>query len=87
MAGKRCSKGTFQSILKDREVRIVPNRGWSSLSFKNENIQRLFAKPLGKIVRVLYFGDFDPSGSAMDRNLARDLNYAVGTKHTFERIA
>ena len=36
---------------------------------------------------MLYFGDFDPSGSAMDRNLARDLNYALGTEHTFERIA
>ena len=85
---KDALKGTFQSILKDREVRIVPNRGWSSLSFKNDNIQRLLTKQEeGKIVHVLYFGDFDPSGSAMDRNLARDLNDALGTVHTFERIA
>ena len=85
---KDAVKGTFQSILKDREVRIVPNRGWSSLSFKNENIQRLLTKQEeGKIVHVLYFGDFDPSGSAMDRSLARDLNDALGTEHTFERIA
>ena len=85
---KDALKGTFQSILKDREVRIVPNRGWSSLSFKNENIRRLLTKrEEGKIVHVLYFGDFDPSGSAMDRNLARDLNDALGTEHTFERIA
>ncbi len=85
---KDAVKGTFQSILKDREVRIVPNRGWSSLSFKNENIQRLLTKQEeGKIVHVLYFGDFDPSGSAMDRNLAKDLNDALRTGHTFERIA
>jgi hypothetical protein len=80
--------GTFRSILKDSEVRIVPNRGWSSLSFKNENIQRLLKKQQeGKIVHVLYFGDFDPSGSAMDRNLARGLSDALGMEHVFERIA
>lgn len=85
---KDAVKGMFQSILEDREVRIVPNRGWSSLSFKNENIQRLLTKQEeGKIGHVLYFGDFDPSGSAMDRSLARDLNNALGTEHTFERIA
>lgn len=85
---KDAVKGTFQSILKDREVRIVPNRGWSSLSFKNENILRLLTKQEeGKIIDVLYFGDFDPSGLAMAKNLARDLSVALGTEHTFERIA
>ncbi|PWU79192.1 MAG: hypothetical protein DLM72_18600 [Candidatus Nitrosopolaris wilkensis] len=27
----------------------------------------------GRIVHVLHFGDFDPSGSAMDKNLTRDV--------------
>jgi hypothetical protein len=59
-----------------------------SLSFKNDNIQRLLTKQEErKIVHVLYFGDFDPSGLAMAKNLARDLNVALGTEHTFERIA
>jgi hypothetical protein len=85
---KDAVKRTFQSILEDREVRIVPNRGWSSLSFKNQNIQRLLTKQEeGKIVHVLYFGDYDPSGSAMDRSLARDLNDGLGTEYSFERIA
>lgn len=85
---KDAVKGTFQSILKDREVRIVPNRGWSSVSFKNENIQRLLKKQQeGTIVHVLYFGDFDPSGSAMDKNLAKDLSNALGKEDVFERLA
>jgi hypothetical protein len=85
---KDAVKGTFQSILKDRHVRIVPNRGWSSLSFLNENIQRLLKKQKeGKIIHVLYFGDFDPSGLAMAKKLARDLNDELGPGYTFERIA
>jgi hypothetical protein len=85
---KDAVKGTFQSILKGREVCIVPNRGWSSLSFKNENIQRILKKQQeGKIIHVLYFGDFDPSGLAMDKNIARDLSVVLGRKDVFERIA
>jgi hypothetical protein len=85
---KDAVKGTFQSILKGREVVIAANRGWYSQSFKNENIQRLLKKQQeGKIIHVLYFGDFDPSGLAMDKNIARDLKAALGTKDVFEMIA
>ena len=32
---------TFNAILKDREVTVVPNHGWSSIPFMNDNALRL----------------------------------------------
>jgi hypothetical protein len=59
----------FRSILRsgrngpDREVRIVPNRGWTSRTFLMKNIQRLIEQTkAGKTVHVLYFADYDPTG-------------------------
>jgi len=65
----------------------VPNRGWSSVTFKNENIERLLRKRVeGKIIHVLYFGDYDPSGLAMGNNLMEDLE-KVGLDQAYEKIA
>ncbi len=77
--------GTFQEILKDRQVRIVPNRGWSSITYEYNNIQRLLSKKRqGKIVHVLYFGDYDPTGLRMSYNLGQKLR---GYGIHFERTA
>ena len=77
----------FESILSDRQIRIVPNRGWTSRTFVTENIDRLKRKSREKDVEnvvVLYFGDFDPSGLRMDENLQEELSkYGIG----FKRIA
>ena len=70
--------GTIRSILKDKQVRIAPNRGWSSLEFLHKNIERLEDQLYNsrnkdkeqfqgiKHIWVLYVGDFDPSGLKMD---------------------
>jgi hypothetical protein len=73
---KDAMAGTFQSILEGRQVRIVPNRGWSSRTFLNDNIERVKDKQEkeGKIVHVLYLGDLDPSGDRMYYNLLKDLH-------------
>jgi hypothetical protein len=77
--------GTFQELLNDKQVRIVPNRGWSSLTYKFDNINRLLTKKReGKVVRVLYFGDYDPTGLRMSYNLEQDFR---GYGIHFERIA
>jgi hypothetical protein len=85
---------TFRNFLKDRHVRIVPNRGYSSWAFGYENFKRLERmsqefhyelidedqkgkgkeptvrrKAIDKEIHILYFGDYDPSGSDMDRFL------------------
>ncbi len=63
---KDAMTGTFSSILRERQIRIVPNRGWTGFEFLNNNIERLMKKQNeGKSVHVLYFGDYDPSGDRM----------------------
>ncbi|MFL6507880.1 MAG: hypothetical protein ACJ704_08090 [Nitrososphaeraceae archaeon] len=70
----------YYSILRngkiDRQVRIVPDRGWTSLTFVNKNIDRLISKQSEKGIKrviVLYSGDFDPSGLRMAENLKKEL--------------
>jgi hypothetical protein len=82
---------TFESILQDRQVRIVSNHGWSSLTFAEENIRRLkkIHEKYGneKKIHVLYFGDYDPSGMAMSLRINNQLDEALG-KNTvgFKRV-
>lgn len=62
--------GTFQAVLGDRQVRIVPIRGFSSVSFNYENIMRLKAiQREGKEIHIIYFGDLDPSGEIIGENI------------------
>ncbi|MFL6381088.1 MAG: hypothetical protein ACJ72S_07340, partial [Nitrososphaeraceae archaeon] len=72
----------FYAILRkgeiDRQVRIVPNRGWTSFTFVKKNVDRLLLKQrfweyIKKVV-VLYAGDFDPSGLRMAENLEKELS-------------
>jgi hypothetical protein len=72
---KNAMAGVFSSVLTEsRQVRIVPNGGWSSFSFQSENFQRLrYYRSMGKNVYVLYYGDYDPSGARMVKNLEEAL--------------
>jgi hypothetical protein len=84
---KNALRGLFAGILRGLEVRVVPNNGWSSMIYKQENINRLRKKRTGntdkdgntleKKVHVLYFGDYDPTGRKMDRNIALELVLAL----------
>ena len=101
---------TFRNFLKDRHVRIVPNRGYSSWAFGYENFKRLKrmsqeryyewvnGEPrrnyIDKQIYILYFGDYDPSGSDMDRFLKSGIaDYFIkyfgleGIVHFVPRIA
>jgi hypothetical protein len=80
---KNAMRQTFKSILwKARQVRIVPNNGWSSLTYINDNIARLreirATHSYIKHIHILYFGDHDPSGWGMDAKIIRDLDKAFG---------
>lgn len=67
---KQALADTFQNFLRDRQVRIAVNRGYSGYSFLFENCRRVAGElRQGKRVRILYFGDLDPSGEDMDRYL------------------
>jgi hypothetical protein len=89
---KDAMAGTFESILDGMEVRIVPMKGFASMTFLHETVKRLsHFQANGKAVRILYYGDFDPSGDYMDtdldnrmRRMQLDLEDNDGG---FERIA
>lgn len=79
---------TFRSIVKDRHVRVVPNRGHSSVAFFDKNVDRLKGKKTeGKQIHILYFGDLDPSGEVMDKVYKRKfLEYGLFNVD-FQRLA
>lgn len=72
MIEKEALRGAFKGMLPPNYVRIVPNKGWDSIPYRNNNIRRLNNWRLGENtndipekVYVLYFGDYDPTGIAM----------------------
>lgn len=76
MIEKDALRGAIKSILPKDYVRLIPNRGWDSISFRNDNIRRLYWKiwQESKKVYVLYFGDYDPSGQRMSKNYEKWLS-------------
>jgi hypothetical protein len=84
---KDALSSTFQSILKDSQVRIVPNKGFSSISFIHHNIERLksYAKE-GKTIHVRYFGDLDPSGENIEEVIHEKIK-AFKINVDFKRVA
>ena len=90
---KNAMAALISSILTEsRQVRIVPNGGWSSETYVRNNISRIerISKKHDE-TGVLYFGDYDPTGLRMVRNLERDLKKLdIGFEHvaiTKEQIA
>jgi hypothetical protein len=72
---KNAMVGTFRSILKGLDVRIVYNRGFDSITNTNRTYRRfLKAWNERKKVRILYFGDLDPSGDAMDEIINENMD-------------
>ena len=52
---------TFRSVLRERQVRIVPINRFNPFSFINENVKRLGSYiEQDKKVHINYFGDLDP---------------------------
>lgn len=92
--------GGFISLLEAEEkphryVRIVANSGFSGLGFLNANWKRLeeiTSQAIEKDIHILYFGDYDPSGYYMDRDIQERLkklnrrNYSE-VKVNFRRVA
>jgi hypothetical protein len=86
---KAAQAKNLENILKDREVLIAVNRGYSSWSFIFENCQRLWSLlKEGKQIHILYFGDFDPSGEDMDEHIEDALKFFKLLNHVdFQRVA
>lgn len=83
---KSAMVGTFESILRGLDVRIVFNRGFDSVSNTWQTYQRIRkAWSKGKKVRILYFGDLDPSGDAMDEIINESMNVCFDVEKYKER--
>jgi 5S rRNA maturation endonuclease (ribonuclease M5) len=87
---KESMASSVELALKGLDVIIAPNKGWSSKTFVYTNLQRLKAEltqnPDRKKVYVLYMGDLDPAGWAMDKKIKKQLEN-LGTRAVFKRIA
>lgn len=90
MIEKEALAGVFSPLVRKYHVNITANRGYSSASEMYRHAQRIrrLQKWYKKEVHILYFGDHDPSGMDMDRDIAeRLLLLSWGTPFTFERLA
>lgn len=85
---KDAMSSTILSFLKDMDVYIAVNKGYSSWTFLHDNAMRLLEQQeAGKQVHVLYCGDFDPSGLDMEEgHLAEGMQF-FGLDIDFHRIS
>ena len=74
--------GLFLPVCEEYKIPIANARGWSDLWLRADMMQRFSAmEEEGKTPVLLYCGDFDPAGLAIDfhlRNNLKDLSKAVG---------
>jgi hypothetical protein len=80
---------SVEVALRGLDVVIAANRGWPSMTFVHNNLERLleeFNANARDRVWVLYLGDLDPSGWAMDKKIKMELAKYLGTRATFKRI-
>ena len=68
-------------------VRTFPTRGYPSFSFVQEMSRYITHQLGGKPTVVLYFGDFDPSGVDIERDLSERLERYGAKDFTVQRIA
>jgi hypothetical protein len=68
-------------------VRTFPTRGYPSFSYVQEMSRYITNQLGGKPTVVLYFGDFDPSGVDIERDLSERLEKYGAKDFTVQRIA
>lgn len=68
-------------------VRTFPTRGYPSFSYVQRMSKYIVNQLGGKPTTVLYFGDFDPSGVDIERDLSERLDRYGATQFIVNRIA
>jgi len=87
MLEKEALYEVFREITDAEGIDLVPLRGYSSVTLLNQFSERLQA--FGgddRSLRILYFGDFDPSGENIEESAADTLR-EYGADFEIERIA
>jgi hypothetical protein len=86
---KQALEATFEGILQDRYVTVVANRGYNSMAALQQSVLRLLKMqqvPYNRKIVILYFGDHDPSGLDMDRDLENRLRQLGLRDFEFRRV-
>jgi hypothetical protein len=76
--------GVIDGVTRSWDVRLMVTRGFPSETFVYEASECIRAQ--SKPAYVYYFGDFDPSGLAIDQDLQKRLT-DFGAVFSFERVA
>lgn len=72
---KDALSGVLAPVTNELHVRLMVNRGYSSITAMHDASMRFrVAENQGKECHILYFGDHDPSGEDMVRDVANRLN-------------
>ncbi len=78
--------GVLYDITEEWDVPLMVTRGYASLSYLHQAACSIRSE--GKPAYLYYFGDYDPSGVDIPRNVeARLREFAPGAEIHFERVA
>jgi hypothetical protein len=84
---KDALSGVLEPITRDFHVHLLVNRGYSSISAMHDSALRFRdAEGNGKACHLLYFGDHDPSGEDMVRDIKNRLE-EFRTKVEVDKVA
>jgi hypothetical protein len=86
---KEALVGVFQRVCHEFDVPLLAARGYPSASVVREFVQRELASYSEQNIVILHFGDHDPSGIDMSRDLTDRFDmftYGQG-EYTFKRMA
>lgn len=84
---KDALSGVLEPITEEYHVRLLVNRGYSSASAMHDSALRIRnATKQGKTCTILYFGDHDPSGEDMVRDI-EDRLQGFGCDLTIKKVA
>lgn len=71
---KKALIGIFQPICDRYNVSLSPCKGYPSLTFLNDAANRFREAQRTHNIKILYFGDYDPSGEDIPRSLKENLS-------------
>jgi hypothetical protein len=83
---KESLSGVLYQVTEQWDVPLMPTRGFASLSFIHSAAESF--QHISKPIFVYYFGDHDPSGLAISKDIETKLRqYAPNAEIYFEKIA
>lgn len=88
MVEKQALEGVLMPVCRKLDVTFRANKGYTSQSMMYRLGKELAEiHDRGKDIHVLYFGDHDPSGLDMDRDVQDRISLFSGLSVSFERLA